>query len=103
MTPVQYRLASRCTENDEQPSGGVPVVVQRVSSSSSKRTVTVSKQTAPPAVEVAPIVLVERRMELRRQLIRLEGDHRAAERLKRHLEEDIEAIKVRLADGKKRK
>ena len=88
-------------ENDEQPSGGVPIVVQRVSSSSRRRTVTISKQTTPPAVEEAPIVLVERRMELRRQLNRLEEDHRAAERLKRHLEEDIEAIKARLADGKK--
>ena len=100
MTPVQYRQASRCAETDEQSPGGVPVVVQRVSTS--RRTVTVSKQTAPPAVEEAPIVLVERRMELRRQLSRLEEDHRAAERLKRHLEEDIEAIKARLADGKKR-
>ena len=101
MSPVQYRLASRCTENDEQPSGGVPVVVQRVSSSR-KRTVTVRKQTTPPAVEEAPIVSVERRIELRRQLDRLEEDHRAAEKLKRHLEKDIEAIKARLADGKKR-
>ena len=41
----------------------------------SKRTVKVSKQTTPPAVQEAPIVLVERRMELRRQLIRLEEDH----------------------------
>ena len=40
-------------------------------------------------------------MELRRQLSRWEEDHRVAERLKRHLEEDIEAIKTRLADGKK--
>ena len=101
MTPVQYRQASRCAENDEQSSGGVPVVVQRVSSSR-KRTVTVSKQTTPPAVEEAPIVLIERRTELRRQLNRLEEDHQAAEGLKRHLEEDIEAIKARLADGKKR-
>ena len=37
--------------------------------------VKVSEQTPPPAVEEAPIVLVERRMELRRQLIRLEEDH----------------------------
>ena len=102
MTPVQYRQASRCAENDEQLSGGVPVVVQRVSSSSSKRKVTLSKQTAPPAVEEAPIVLVEKRMELHRQLSRLEEDHPAAERLKRHLEEDIEAIKARLVYGKKR-
>ena len=101
MTPVQYRLASRCMENDEQPSGGVPVVVQRVSSSR-RKTVTVSKQTTPPAVEEAPIVSVERRIELRGQLNRLVEDHRAAKRLKRHLERDIEAIKARLADGKKR-
>ena len=100
MMPVQYRQASRCAENDEQSPGQVPVVVQRVSTS--RRTVKVSKQTPPPAAEEAPIVLVERRMELRRQLSRLEEDHRAAERLKRHLEEDIEAIKTRLADGKKR-
>ena len=92
MTPAQYRQASRCTETDEQSSGEVPVLVQRISNS--KKTV--------KAVEEAPIVLVERRMELRRQLSRLEEDHRAAERLKRHLEEDIEAIKARLADGKRR-
>ena len=48
--------------------------------------VKVSKQTPPPAVEETLIVLVE--MELRRQLI--------------GLEEDIEAIKARLDDGKKR-
>ena len=100
MTPAQYRQASRCTENDEQSSGEVPVLIQQISTS--KRTVKVSKQIPPPAVEEAPIVLVERRMELRRQLSRLEEDHRAAERLKRHLEEEIEAIKARLADGKKR-
>ena len=39
-------------------------------------------------------------MELRRRLARLEEDHQATERLKRHLEEDIEAIKGRLAKGK---
>ena len=50
--------------------------------------VKVSKQTPPPAVEEAPIVLVERRMGLRRRLIRLK--------------EDVEAIKASLADGKKR-
>ena len=83
MTRVQYRQASRCKENDEQSSGGVPVLVKRISTS--KKTVKVSKQTPPPAVEKAPIVLVERRMELRKQLIRLKEDHQAAERLKRHL------------------
>ena len=98
MMPVQYRQASRWAENDEQSPGEVPVLVQRVSTS--KRTVKISKQTPPPAVEEAPIMLVERRMELRRQLSRLEEDHQAAERLKRHLEEAIEAIKARLADGK---
>ena len=41
-------------------------------------------------------------MELRRQLARLEEYRQAAERLKRHLEDDIEAIKGRLAEGKKR-
>ena len=76
------------------------VLVKRISTS--KRTVKVSKQTPPPAVEEAPIVLVEKRIELRRQLIRLEENHQAAERLKRHLEEDIEAIKARLAKGKRR-
>ena len=100
MTPLQYRRASRCTETDEQPSGGVQVLVKR--NSTSRRTVKVSKQKPPPVVEEAAIVLVERRMELRRQLIRLEEDHQAAERLKRHLEEDIEAIKARLAEGKRR-
>ena len=73
MTSVQYRKASRCTETDGQSSGGVPVLVKRINIS--KRTVKVSKQTTPPAVQEAPIVLVERRMELRRQLIRLEEDH----------------------------
>ena len=64
MTLMQYKLASRCMESDGQPSSGVPIVVQRVSSSR-KRTVTVSEQTTPPAVEEAPIVSVERRIELR--------------------------------------
>ena len=44
----------------------------------------------------------EKKKKLRRQLARLEEDHQAAQRLKRHLEEDIEAIKGRLAEGKKR-
>ena len=48
--------------------------------------VKVSKQRPPPAAEEAPMVLVE--MELCRQLI--------------GLEKDIEAIKARLDDGKKR-
>ena len=83
MTPLQYRRASSCTETDEQPSGGVQVLVKR--NSTSRRTVKVSKQKPPPVVEEAAIVLVERRMELRKQLIRLKEDHQAAERLKRHL------------------
>ena len=100
MSPLQYRQASRCTKTDEQPSGSVPHLVKRISTS--RRTDRVSKQERPTTVEKAPIVSVERKMELRRQLARLEEDHQAAERLKRHLEKDIEAIKARLADGRKR-
>ena len=40
-------------------------------------------------------------MELRRKLAKLEEDHQAAaERLKRHIEEDMEVIKGRSAEGK---
>ena len=75
MSPLQYRQASRCTETDEQPAGGVPILVKRINTSRS--TAKVSKQRRPPAVEEAPIVLVKRKMELRRQLARLEEDHQA--------------------------
>ena len=53
-------------------------------------------------MEEAPIVSVEKKMEVRRRLARLKEDHQAAERLKRHLEEDIDAIKGRSVEGKKR-
>ena len=78
----------------------MPILVKRINTSRS--TAKVSKQRRPPAVEEAPIVLVKKKMELRRQLARLEEYRQAAERLKRHLEDDIEAIKGRLAEGKKR-
>ena len=73
MTPLQYCQASRCTETVEQPSGGLPILVKRIDTSRS--TANVSKQKPPRAVEEAPIVLVERKMELHRQLARLEEDH----------------------------
>ena len=66
MSPLQYRQASSCTETDEQLSGSVPILVKRINTS--RRTDRVSKQERPTTVEEAPIVSVERKMELRRQL-----------------------------------
>ena len=86
MNPVQYRLASRCTE----------VQVDKKVSTKIKR-VKVSTDEPSDRLEESPLVIVERKVEMRKRLARLKEDYDAADRLKRHLANDIEVLEGKLA------
>ena len=86
MNPVQYRLASRCTELQ---------VDKKVSTTIKRVKVTTDEQNDRP--EESPLVIVERKVEMRKRLARLKEDYDAADRLKRHLATDIEVLEGKLA------
>ena len=84
-SPVQYRLASRCTE----------VQADRKADMTIKR-VKVDEDERKERPEESPLVVVEQKVELKRKLARLRKDYEAADRLKRHLASDIEILEGRL-------
>ena len=94
MSTLQYRQASKCTE-ERRDHINTPVIAVKV------KTVT---KTEEPIVklEEAPIVVVARRVELRRRLARLREDLQAAERLRDNLQGDIDNIEGQLASQSKR-
>ena len=48
------------------------------------------------------VVVVEKKVELRRKLARLQKDYKAADRLKQHLANDIEVLEGRLAKASRK-
>ena len=95
MSTLQYRQASKCTEERRDHINTPAIAVKKVK--------TISKQPEPIVkLEEAPIVVVARRVELRRRLTRLREDLQAAERLRNSLQEDIDDIERQLASQSKR-
>ena len=95
MSTLQYRQASKCTEERRDHINTPVIAVKKVK--------TISKQEEPIVkLEEAPIVVVARRVELRRRLTRLREDLQAAERLRDNLQEDIDDIERQLASQSKR-
>ena len=95
MSTLQYRQASKCTEERRDQINPPVIAVKKVK--------TTSKHEEPIVrLEEAPIVVVARRVELRRRLTRLREDLQAAERLRDNLQEDINDVEKQLASQSKR-
>ena len=83
---MQYRLASRCTEVQADRKAAITI-----------KKVKVDKDERNEQPEESSLVVVEQKIEMRRRLARLKEDYDAADRLKRHLANDIEILEGRLA------
>ena len=96
MSTMQYRQASRCSEERRDIiNPNPPAAVKRIKMTDSK------KELVEKPKEL-PIVVVERKVELRRRLARLREDFQAVERLRNHIDLDMNSIDEQLASKSKR-
>lgn len=95
MNATQYRQGSRCSEAQTATADiSLPIAVKRIKTTDSSKELLV-----PP--EESPIVVIERKVELLRRLARLREDYQALERLRSHIEQDMNNIEDQLSSKKK--
>ena len=92
MNSSQHRTGSRCNEEKPTVINNLPIAVKRIQTV--KRQPVVADRPEQP-----PIVKVERRVKLRRQLARLREDYQSVSRFKEHIEMDMSELEQQL--GKK--
>ena len=95
---MQYRQASRCSEERRDIINPPVVAVKRVKTPDNNA----SKKEPVVKQEESPIVVVARKVELRRRLARLQEDFQAAERLCKHIRKDMDEVEGQLESQSKR-
>ena len=98
LSTMQYRQASRCSEERRDIINPPVVAVKRVKTPDNNA----CKKEPVVKLEESPIVVVARKVELRRRLARLQEDFQAAERLCKHIRKDMDEVEGQLESQSKR-